>query len=72
MLYVCYIGDRPILDEAAETLKSNPNVKVEVNGYCDSIGTTVYNMHASLYLQLCADCSASLHITDYRAKFHSP
>jgi outer membrane protein OmpA-like peptidoglycan-associated protein len=26
--------DKPVLDEAAETLKGNPNVKVDVNGYC--------------------------------------
>lgn len=36
-----------MLDEAAETLKSNPNVKVEVNGYCDSIGTAAYNLKLS-------------------------
>ena len=36
-----------MLDEAAETLKANPNVKVEVNGYCDAIGTPAYNLKLS-------------------------
>jgi OOP family OmpA-OmpF porin len=39
--------DRPVLDEAAETLKANPNVKVEVNGYCDAIGGVAYNLKLS-------------------------
>ena len=39
--------DRPVLDEAAETLKSKPNVKVYVNGYCDAIGTVPYNLKLS-------------------------
>jgi OmpA-OmpF porin, OOP family len=39
--------DQPVLDEAAETLKSNPNVKVEVNGYCDAIGGVAYNLRLS-------------------------
>jgi len=39
--------DRPVLDEAAETLKTNPNVKVEVNGYCDAIGAAAYNLKLS-------------------------
>src|SRR6516162_1904160 len=39
--------DKPVLDEAAETLKSNPNVKVEVNGYCDAIGGVAYNLKLS-------------------------
>ena len=29
--------DKPVLDEAADTLKGNPSVKVDVNGYCDAI-----------------------------------
>ncbi len=29
--------DAAVLDEAAETLKSHPNVTVNVNGYCDAI-----------------------------------
>ena len=36
-----------MLDEASETLKSNPNVKVEVNGYCDAIGSAAYNLKLS-------------------------
>ena len=39
--------DRPVLDEAAETLKANPNVKVYVNGYCDAIGKRAYNLKLS-------------------------
>jgi OOP family OmpA-OmpF porin len=39
--------DRPVLDEAAQTLKDNPNVKVDVNGYCDAIGTVSYNLKLS-------------------------
>ena len=39
--------DRPVLDEAAETLKANPNVKVYVNGYCDAIGARAYNLRLS-------------------------
>ena len=37
----------PILDEAADILKQNANVAVEVNGYCDAIGTEEYNMKLS-------------------------
>ena len=36
-----------MLDEAAETLKSNPNTKVYVNGYCDAIGGRAYNLRLS-------------------------
>src|SRR4029077_6447661 len=36
--------DAAVLDEAAATLKSNPNMRVEVNGYCDSIGSVKYNL----------------------------
>jgi OOP family OmpA-OmpF porin len=36
-----------VLDEAAQTLKANPNVKVDVNGYCDAIGTVKYNLKLS-------------------------
>ena len=39
--------DKPVLDEAAETLKANPNVKVYVNGYCDAIGSVPYNLRLS-------------------------
>jgi len=37
----------PILDEAADILKQNASVAVEVNGYCDAIGTEGYNMKLS-------------------------
>ncbi len=37
----------PILDEAADILKQNANVSVEVNGYCDAIGSEAYNMKLS-------------------------
>jgi len=39
--------DAAVLDEAAETLKSHPNVSVAVNGYCDSIGSVRYNLRLS-------------------------
>ena len=39
--------DKPVLDEAAETLKANPNVKIDVNGYCDAIGSVAYNLKLS-------------------------
>jgi OOP family OmpA-OmpF porin len=39
--------DKPVLDEAAETVKGNPNVKVDVNGYCDAIGGVQYNQKLS-------------------------
>ncbi|MFM7142711.1 MAG: OmpA family protein [Alphaproteobacteria bacterium] len=38
---------RPILDEAAEILKANPDVNVEVRGYTDSRGSDAYNMRLS-------------------------
>jgi OOP family OmpA-OmpF porin len=34
----------PILDEAVSTLKANPDIKVGIVGYTDSIGTAQYNM----------------------------
>jgi len=37
----------PILDEGADILKQNPGVTIEVNGYCDIIGTEEYNMKLS-------------------------
>jgi OOP family OmpA-OmpF porin len=40
-------GDAAVLDEAAETLKRNPNVIVDVNGYCDAIGSEEYNLKLS-------------------------
>ena len=39
--------DKPTLDEAAETLKENPSLKVYVNGYCDAIGGVKYNLRLS-------------------------
>src|ERR1700730_7900215 len=39
--------DKPVLDEAAETLKANPNAKIYVNGYCDAIGGMRYNQGLS-------------------------
>src|SRR5271154_1335465 len=39
--------DKPVLDEAADTLKANPGVKVYVNGYCDAIGSARYNLKLS-------------------------
>jgi len=40
-------GDAAVLDEAAATLKANPNVTVDVNGYCDVIGGVEYNLKLS-------------------------
>ena len=40
-------GDAAVLDEAAATLKANPNVSVNVNGYCDWIGGEDYNLRLS-------------------------
>jgi OOP family OmpA-OmpF porin len=40
-------GDAAVLDEAASTLKANPNVTVNVNGYCDAIGGVDYNLRLS-------------------------
>jgi OOP family OmpA-OmpF porin len=40
-------GDAAVLDEAAATLKANPGVKVNVNGYCDAIGSVSYNQKLS-------------------------
>ena len=40
-------GDAAVLDEAATTLKANPNVTVNVNGYCDAIGGENYNLKLS-------------------------
>lgn len=40
-------ADAAVLDEAVTTLKDNPNVRVDVNGYCDSIGNDAYNLKLS-------------------------
>lgn len=39
-------GDAAILDEAAEILKSHPDVNVYDDGYCDAIGSEEYNPQA--------------------------
>ncbi len=39
--------DAAVLDEAASILKDNPDVKVDVNGYTDSIGSEEYNLRLS-------------------------
>jgi OOP family OmpA-OmpF porin len=39
--------DAAVLDEAANTLKQNPNTNVQVNGYCDAIGSVAYNQKLS-------------------------
>jgi peptidoglycan-associated lipoprotein len=33
-----------ILDDAVGKLMSNPNIRVTIEGHCDSIGTTEYNL----------------------------
>jgi outer membrane protein OmpA-like peptidoglycan-associated protein len=40
-------SDAAVLDEAAATLKDNPDVTVDVNGYCDAIGGAAYNLRLS-------------------------
>jgi OOP family OmpA-OmpF porin len=40
-------GDAAVLDEAASTLKANPEVDIDVNGYCDAIGGEAYNLRLS-------------------------
>lgn len=37
----------PILQEAAKILKENADVKVQVQGYCDGIGSVAYNLKLS-------------------------
>ncbi|MGO9056112.1 MAG: OmpA family protein [Candidatus Binataceae bacterium] len=37
----------PILDEAASLLSRHPNVTIDVNGYCDAIGSFAYNLKLS-------------------------
>jgi OOP family OmpA-OmpF porin len=39
---------RPVLDQAAEILKSNPGIAVRVEGHTDSIGSEEYNQALSL------------------------
>jgi OOP family OmpA-OmpF porin len=38
---------QPVLDEAAQILRDNSNVKVMIEGYTDSIGTEAYNQRLS-------------------------
>lgn len=37
----------PILDEAAEALRAHSNLTVDVDGYCDEVGTVEYNLRLS-------------------------
>ncbi len=39
--------DEAVLDEAVESLKDNPDVAVNVNGYCDAVGSDEYNLKLS-------------------------
>lgn len=39
--------DAAVLDEAAATLKAQPRVAVNVDGYCDAIGSEEYNLQLS-------------------------
>ena len=39
---------RPVLDEAAEILRNNPEVRITVEGYTDSVGTDEYNQALSV------------------------
>ena len=38
---------RPVLDEAAQTLKDNPEINVRIEGHTDSIGSDSYNQRLS-------------------------
>jgi outer membrane protein OmpA-like peptidoglycan-associated protein len=40
-------GDAAVLDEAVTSLKANPGVVIDVNGYCDAIGGMEYNQRLS-------------------------
>ena len=40
-------GDAAILDEAADILKGHSDVTVDVDGYCDAIGSEEYNLKLS-------------------------
>jgi len=40
-------GDAAILDEAVDTLKAHSDVTIDVDGYCDAIGSEEYNLKLS-------------------------
>lgn len=40
-------SSRSVLDQAAEGLKNHPLLKVEIQGYTDSVGTVAYNLRLS-------------------------
>jgi len=37
----------PVLDEAVSTLQAKPNLRINVNGYTDSVGSEEYNLRLS-------------------------
>jgi outer membrane protein OmpA-like peptidoglycan-associated protein len=39
---------RPVLDEAVEVLKENPNVRISVEGHTDNVGSDLYNEKLSV------------------------
>jgi len=39
---------RPVLDEAADTLKESPDVRIGVEGHTDAVGTDIYNEKLSV------------------------
>ncbi len=39
---------RPVLDEAAEILRANPNVRISIEGHTDAIGSDAYNEKLSV------------------------
>ena len=47
-----FTGDDAVPDEAVSTLKANPNVTVNANGYCDAIGGENENCEIVLELFL--------------------
>ena len=40
---------RPVLDEAADVLRENPNVRISVEGHTDAIGSAEYNEKLSVH-----------------------
>jgi OOP family OmpA-OmpF porin len=40
-------SSRPVLDDVANGLKQHPRLKVEIQGYTDSVGSARYNMKLS-------------------------